>query len=119
MKRILGSVAVLGLFLGAGVVKAETMKLTGTLADAKCGAGFKNEEAAAKHTAACVVKCCTGGEKALLISGDKTYKLDDKGTTLAKDFADKNKTTKAIVEGDVKGDMITVTSIMAAPEKKG
>ena len=120
MKRMFAAVAVFGLFSGVALVNAQDakpMKYNGVLVDAKCGKG-KNEEAAAKHPAACAVKCATGGEKIVLISGDKTYTLDEKNQAMAKDFIDKEKKTKVVVEGTLKGDVLMATSIKAQEEKK-
>ena len=128
MKRILGSAAVLALVLGVGVVKAQDakpMELKGVIADNKCAmaAGkYKDEATAAKHPVACAIKCANDGEKIVLISGDKAYKLDDKGNTLAKEYLEKNKAnaaaTKVIIMGTVKGDEVAVTSVKAQEEKK-
>ena len=128
MKRILGSAAALALILGVGVVKAQDakpMELKGVIVDNKCAmaAGkYKDEATAAKHPVACAIKCATDGEKIVLISGDKAYKLDDKGQTLAKEYLEKNKAsataTKVIIMGAVKGDEVAVTSVKAQEEKK-
>lgn len=127
MKRILGSAAVLALILGVGVVKAQDKptELKGVIADNKCamaGDKYKDEATAAKHPAACALKCAVGGEKIVLISGTKAYKLDDKGNTLAKEYLEKNKdnaaATKVIIMGTVKGDEVAVTSVKAQEEKK-
>ena len=118
MKRMLAAVIALGLFSGAAIVGAQDakpMKYNGVIVDAKCGKG--DEAAAAKHPAACALKCANGGEKIVLKAGDKTYTLDEKGQTLAKDFLEKEKKTKVVIEGTLKGETLMATSIKAQEEK--
>jgi hypothetical protein len=78
---------------------------TGVISDEKCGT---------KHTAlnaadlACIQKCVDTGSEAVLISGDKVYKITVQQA--AKTFAGK----KVSVLGTVKGDTIDMQSIMKA-----
>src|SRR4051794_27004325 len=77
-KLMIALVAVLAVTMVArySLADREVQKINGVLIDAKCGKG-KTEEAAAKHPQACVMKCCDGGQALTLVSGDKTYTLDD------------------------------------------
>src|SRR5437868_2185159 len=85
------------------LAKEDTQKINGVLIDAKCGKG-KNEEKAAGHPAACVAKCCGGGQALTLVSGDKTYKLDDASKEKALTYLGSEKgegATRVAVEGTV------------------
>ncbi|MBS1530536.1 MAG: hypothetical protein JSU01_09530 [Bacteroidetes bacterium] len=76
--------------------------LTGYIGDAKCGASDMGSPAA---RAACVKKCIKGGADAVLIVGDKVYKIANQKDVTK--FAGKNVT----VDGTVNNDTITVTKI--------
>lgn len=117
MSRIVFAVMVaVSLTLMAGLTKAADEKksttVSGVLIDTKCGAG-KNEEAAAKHAKACCISCEKSGYE--VVAGEKTYKFDDNGNKLAKEYLAKDESqTKVVVEGTVKDDgSIAVTSIKA------
>src|SRR4051812_27562061 len=99
-KSFIAGVALLSIVAGVAGVRAEDKEIKGTLIDQKCGAG-KDEAGAGKHTKACTLKCA---EKAGLavISGDKTYKLDDASATKAKEYLEKNDSTKVVVKGEEK-----------------
>src|SRR5207244_3758238 len=104
-KAMIALVAVLAVTMVAHFAQAkeDTQKINGVLIDAKCGKG-KNEEAAAKHPAACVTKCCGGGQALTLVSGDKTYKLDDASKEKALGYLASEKgegATRVAVEGTV------------------
>jgi hypothetical protein len=87
-------------FLSTGAF-AETF--SGVISDAMCGA---------KHTAlsdadkACIAKCVEGGSEAVLVSGDKVYKITVQPAV--KTFLGK----KVTVQGTAKGDTIDMQSIM-------
>jgi hypothetical protein len=124
-KLMIALVAVLAVTLVAKYsFAAETQKISGILIDEKCGTKDgkpKSEADAAKHPAACVVKCGKGGSTLLVISGDKSYKLDDasKEKALAYLAAEKGEgATNVVVEGTVKEDTLTITSIKKAEKKE-
>ena len=121
MKKLIAAAAAvtLGLFSASVLLAADAATTTGVLIDNKC-AGDKKEDAAAKHPKACALKCINGGEAAVVIVGDKKYKLDENGTKLAKEYLakDENKSTKVKVTGEIKGDTIHATAIAAAEEPK-
>jgi hypothetical protein len=122
-KLMVGLVAVLTVMLVShfSMAKEDTQKLNGVLIDAKCGKG-KSEEKAAAHPAACVAKCCKGGSELTLVSGDKTYKLDDASKEKALAYLGSEKgegATRVAVEGTTKDDTLTITSIKKAEKKEG
>ena len=103
------------------MAKEDTQKINGVLIDAKCGKG-KNEEKAAGHPQACTIKCAKGGGDLTVVSGDKVYKLDDASKEKALAYLGSEKgegATKVAVEGTVKDDTLTITSIKKAEKKEG
>jgi len=79
--------------------------LTGYIGDAMCAA--KGKANSADH-AACAAKCIKGGSAAVLVVGDKVYKIANQSKVIK--FAGK----KVNVEGTVTDDTIDVTSIAEA-----
>jgi hypothetical protein len=107
MKKItysmLGLVLALGLSLAA--LGADAKTFTGTIGDSMCGAkhsmGGTDKE--------CTLECVKGGSKYILIGPNgKLYQLSDQKSP--EQFAG----AKVKVTGTLKGDSITVTSIVAA-----
>jgi hypothetical protein len=99
----------------------DVQKISGVLIDAKCGKG-KNEEKASGHKAACCLSCAKGGSAMQIISGDKTYKLDDASKDKAIEYLTNEKgdgTTHVVVEGTLKEDTLTISSIKKAEKKEG
>jgi hypothetical protein len=90
------------LFFAFTSVSAFAETWSGTVADAMC---------AGKHVAgtpddvACVKKCVAGGEKAVLIVGDKTYKIDNQ------DAVAKHLGHKVNVTGTLTGDTIHIDKV--------
>ncbi|MGO9275362.1 MAG: DUF5818 domain-containing protein [Terriglobia bacterium] len=82
---------------------------TGTVSDSMCGA--KHAHAGA-DAAKCVAKCVAGGNKYVLVSGDKVYQVDNQDAF--KDYAGKS----VKVTGTLTGDAITVEKVDAAGKKK-
>ncbi|MEO6522334.1 MAG: hypothetical protein ABIN91_11690 [Mucilaginibacter sp.] len=76
--------------------------LTGYIGDAMCAAKGKGNSA--EH-AACAAKCIKGGEAAVLVVGDKVYKIANQKEVVK--YAGK----KVIVEGKITDDSIEVTKI--------
>ncbi len=102
MLALMGSMA-----LASVALHAATMTMTGEIGDAACGAKHMMKDGAT-CTAACVKK---GSDYALIIK-DKAYTLkanDAEKAELAK-LAGK----MAMVTGDMSGDTMTVTKVMAA-----
>src|SRR3569833_3147671 len=74
--------------------------LSGYIGDAKCGASDMGSPAA---RATCVKKCIKGGADAVLVVGDKVYKIANQKEVVK--FAGKNVT----VDGTVDNGTITIT----------
>ena len=127
MKKLLltaFAVSSIGLFGVSLRAADEDMKgehaMTGVLIDNACGgkAEMKTEADAAKHPISCAKKpgCASSGYQ--LVVGDKHYKLDDAGNDKAKTYRENAESTKLTVDGSMDGDMMKVTSIKAAEDKK-
>lgn len=124
-KFLIAAAAVSGLVLGGGAtLKAEHEKdkgVSGILIDSKCGKD-KDEEAAAKHGAACALKCAGNGLG--VTKGDKWIKLDEKGQKLAKEYLEKHMDDKDATHVHVagkmnkEGDEIAVEAIHPQKEEK-
>ena len=110
-KSLIAGVALFSLIGGVSVTYAAEQEIKGVLIDGKCGAG-KDEAGAAKHPKACALKCCdkNGLE---IISGSTTYKLDDASEAKAKEYLQKNDSTKVVVKGEEKDGKLTISSIEA------
>lgn len=78
--------------------------LTGYIGDSTCAAS-KTDMGAPDARMACVKKCIKGGASAVLVVGDKVYKIANQKAVMK--FAGKNVT----VDGNVDNDTITVTKI--------
>lgn len=102
--------------------KGEPQKISGALIDAKCGKN-KNEEKAAAHDQACIVKCAKGGQALTLVSGDKVYTLDEASKTKAMDYLASQTgegATRVAVEGTINKDgTLMISSIKKAEKKEG
>lgn len=101
---------ILGLTLAAGVAiavpGAPPTTFTGSIGDSMCGAKHMPGESAKD----CTVGCVKDGSKYILIDpSGKVYQLSDQKTP------EKFPGANVKVTGTLKGDMITVTSIVAAP----
>ncbi|WP_295655227.1 hypothetical protein [uncultured Mucilaginibacter sp.] len=83
--------------------------LTGYIGDSMCAADGKANSAA--H-AACAVKCIKGGAAAVLVVGDKVYKISNQKAVLK--YAGK----KVTLEGKVTDDSIEVTKVTEVAEVK-
>ena len=123
MKKLLATFALFGLVCAAPFAVAEDKKdtktLTGALIDEACGKKNDTEEKAVKHGKDCTVKCAGKDTATLLfISGGKTYKIDKDSKSKVMEYLKKDETkdVKAVIEGTLKDDVLTVTSVKA-PEK--
>ena len=131
MKKLIALVVAVGLFAAfqaAGAAEeTKDKELKGALIDTKCAAGQMKkenpEEGAAKHSAACALKCADSGYS--VIVAKKQYKFDEKGNKLAKEFLAKETkketpSVKVIVVGtpDEEAGTIAVKEIKLQEEKK-
>jgi hypothetical protein len=125
MKKILfAAVAVCGLTLSGVALRAADEKKAdkgssfhGVLIDNACGEKKKTEADAAKHPKSCAVKSSCAESGYQLVAGSDHLKFDDNGNKLAKEYLEKNDSTKVTVEGTKDGDNLKVTSIKAADAK--
>ena len=124
-KLLIAMIAFLGVAIYASHVLAakadDAQKITGILIDEKCGTAKdgkpKSEADAAKHGAGCVAKCAGGGSSLQITSGEKVYKLDEASKAKALEYLKNEKgegSTRVAVEGTVKDDTLTITSIKKA-----
>jgi hypothetical protein len=84
--------------------RAADEHLTGYIGDSTC-ANSKTDMGAPDARMACVKKCIKGGATAVLVVGDKVYKIANQKAVMK--FAGKNVT----VDGTVDNDTVTVTKI--------
>ena len=106
-----------GYSLAADDAKSE--KITGVLIDQQCGKNQLTkddpEAAAAKHPKACAMKEACAKSGYMVISGKKSYKLDEAGAAKAKEYlAKEDSKTKVVIEGTKDGETLKVMSIKAA-----
>jgi len=93
--------------LSLGVIfsfRATDEHLTGYIGDSTCAAS-KTDMGALDARIACVKKCMKGGAAAVLVVGDKVYKIANQKAVIK--FAGKNVT----VDGTVDNGTLTVTKI--------
>ncbi len=100
MKKIVALTA-LALTVASASAFAETFK--GVVSDAMCSSD--TAKASKADHAECAIKCIKGGEKAVLIVGDKVYNIANQSKVT--DFAGKTVTIKGTLDKDT----ITVASI--------
>ena len=91
-----------GLFLSLFATGAFAATWTGVISDSHCGAMHSKMTA---DDAACVQKCAKMGEQAVLVVGDKVYKIDNQ------DAVKDHLATKVTVTGTMKGDSVHVDSV--------
>ena len=89
-------------------VHAASQPIDGVVSDSMCG---KKHMMPGKTDAQCVQECIKSGSSYALVAGSKVYTLAAKPQTIAP-FAGK----QVHIEGDVKGNTITVTSISEMPK---
>src|SRR3569623_3724291 len=78
--------------------------LKGYIEDSMCAAGKKDMGSTANRVA-CVKKCIKGGASAVLVVGDKVYKITNQKAV--EKYAGKN----VSVDGKITGDSIEVTKV--------
>jgi hypothetical protein len=99
--RRLAAVTALGLSFACTGAFAESF--TGWVSDAMC-AKDPHKVASADH-AACAQKCIQGGEKPVLVVGDKVYNITNPDKLVP------HAGHKVTVDADVKGDSLTVKTV--------
>ena len=84
--------------------KADEQHFKGYIEDSVCAAS-KTDMGMTADRVKCATKCIKGGAKAVLVAGDKIYKITNQKAVLK--YAGKDVT----VDGNVTGDSIEVTKI--------
>ena len=106
MKNLLVSFAiVLTIGLGMAFTRTDTQHLKGYISDSHC-AEAKSDMGAKADRIKCVNKCIAGGAEAVLVSGDKVYKISNQKSVT--EYAGKD----VEVDANVNNDTIEVTKIM-------
>ena len=123
-KLLLTGIAAFSLFTGLAVVRAadEAKEIKGVLIDQMCGGKQMSkddpEAAAAGHPKACAAKESCAKSGYAIISGKKMYKLDDASAAKAKEYLEKNDSTKVVVKATEKDEKLSVESIEPQKEEK-
>ncbi|HTD41103.1 MAG TPA: hypothetical protein VK671_10820 [Mucilaginibacter sp.] len=108
MKNLLLSFAiVLTLGVAMAFTANDTQHLKGYIGDSDCAAS-KHDMGAQADRIKCVNKCIAGGATAVLVSGDKVYKISNQKEVIK--YAGKD----VEVDANVNNDTIEVTKIMEA-----
>ena len=114
-KSMIAGVALLSLFAGVGISRAESKEIKGVLIDQSCCAKQMSKEdpeaGAAEHSKACAMKCADKGFS--VVSGKTAYKLDAASSAKAKAYLEKNDSTKVVVKGEEKDGEFAISSIEA------
>jgi len=104
MKKYLLSGALVLAMAASFAFKPTGEHLKGYISDSHCAAS-KTDMGAVADRIQCVNKCIKGGAEAVLVVGDKVYKITNQKAVLK--YAGKDVT----VDGNVTGDTIEVTKI--------
>jgi hypothetical protein len=97
----------------------KTVKVTGYVVDNMCAGMHGTEEEAKNHPNACALMPACEKSGFAVVSGDKTYKLDEQGNKLASDALKGVKTKKGLkvdVEGTLDGDTLHADKLEVAKE---
>ncbi|MBS1873990.1 MAG: hypothetical protein JSU00_12315 [Acidobacteria bacterium] len=96
---------VFGFTLCGGAAFAE--EWTGYISDAKCG---KAHTDGSEKSVKCVTGCVKGGTAPVLVSGDQVLKIDEASKAKVMDHLGH----KVTVNGSLRGDTVTISSVKAA-----
>ena len=104
------AVALTAVFAFAQEAEKKSVKVTGYVIDNMCASGVHgSEEEAGKHPNACALMPACEKSGFAVVSGEKTYKLDEQGNKLAAEALKAAKTRKGLkveVEGTLEGDTL-------------
>ena len=98
----------------------KTVKVTGYVVDNMCAEMHGTEDEAKNHPNACALMPSCEKSGYAVVSGDKSYKLDDNGNKLAEQVLKNTQTKKGLkveVEGTIEGDTLhaeKLTEVKAA-----
>lgn len=114
---IIAAVLSLAAALAYAQEAAKTTKVTGYIIDNMCAGEHGTEEEAKDHGTGCSLMpaCRKSGYR--IVAGDKSYKLDDRGNTLAAEILNSTKTKKGLrvdAEGTLEGDTLQVARLAEA-----
>jgi hypothetical protein len=110
------AVALAAVFSFAQEAEKKSVKVTGYVIDNMCAGMHGSEEEAQKHPNACALMVACEKSGFAVVSGDKTYKLDEQGNKLAAEALKAAKTKKGLkveVEGTLDGDTLHATALAA------
>ena len=111
------AVALAAVFAFAQEAEKKSVKVTGYVVDNMCAEMHGSEDEAKKHPNSCSLMPACEKSGFAVVSGDKTYKLDEQGNKLAAEALKAAKTQKGLkvdVEGTLEGDTLHATTLAAA-----
>jgi long-subunit fatty acid transport protein len=113
------AVALAAVFAFAQEGGKKSVKVTGYVIDNMCAGMHGTEDEAKKHPNSCALMASCEKSGFAVVSGDKTYKLDEQGNKLAADVLKGAKTKRGLkvdVEGTLDGDTLHAEKLTAATE---
>ena len=113
------AVALAAVFAFAQEGEKKSVKVTGYVVDNMCAEMHGSEAEAKNHPNACALMPACEKSGFAVVSGDKTYKLDEAGNKLAADAlkgAKQKKGLKVDVEGTLEGDTLHAAKLEASKE---
>jgi len=111
------AVALTAVFAFAQEAEKKSVKVTGYIIDNMCAEVHGSHEDAQKHPNACALMPACEKSGFAVVSGDKTYKLDEQGNKLAAEALKAAKTQKGLkveVEGTLEGDTLHASKLAEA-----
>ena len=106
---VAAAIALAAAFAYAQEGEQKSVKVTGYVIDNMCAGMHGSEEEAAHHPNACALMESCEKSGFAVVSGEKTYKLDEQGNKLAAEALKAAKTRKGLkveVEGTLEGDTL-------------
>ena len=112
MKRVVNSLAMIGLFVGVGsFAGAASMTMKGMISDSMCGSShakmIEGHKEAKMTERDCTLACVKAGGKFVFVSDGKVYNVANQKLAALTQHAGET----VSVTGDVKGDTITVSKV--------
>ena len=117
---LLGVILALAAALAYAQGDKKTVKVTGYVIDNMCAGMHGTEDEAKEHSTSCALMPNCEKSGFAVVSGDKSYKLDDNGNKLAEQVLKATHTKKGLkveVEGTIEGDTLhadKLTEVKAA-----
>ena len=111
------AVALAAVFAFAQGDEKKSVKVTGYVIDNMCAGMHGSEDEAKKHPNSCALMANCQKSGFAVVSGDKTYKLDEQGNKLAADVLKGAKTKRGLkvdVEGTLEGDTLHAEKLTEA-----